>query len=286
MSELTASTDLAPLPRASTGGGSGRILQQIRGLAAQPAVAKSLPAIGFIALIGLAAMIWMVMSAPPSRTLFGSLPDEEKAAVVEALGAAGVPYELDRTTAALGADFTVLEDVPVEDIGRVNPLRGEAVGRLRAGTVIRQAGYDGEYGVIRLFEDGELDRLSRGDLLFDAPVHRRVRAKSQSAPEVAEAQGWKAKHAFMLLRVGSTGRKASPPLFETMAVLGKEVTRRRLRRVAELLATMKPVAKADAAAANASDGSSASTAHAACNVIEREPSVSTSASASRCCTAW
>lgn len=63
-----------------------------------------------------------------------------------------------------------------------------------------------------------------------------------------EAQGWKAKHAFMLLRVGSTGRKASPPLFETMAVLGKEVTRRRLRRVAELLSTMKPAAKADAAA--------------------------------------
>lgn len=59
-----------------------------------------------------------------------------------------------------------------------------------------------------------------------------------------EAQGWKAKHAFMLLRVGSTGRKASPPLFETMAVLGKEVTRRRLRRVAEQLAAMKPPAAA------------------------------------------
>ena len=38
------------------------------------------------------------------------------------------------------------------------------------------------------------------------------------------------KHAFMLLRLAVTGRKASPPLFETMAVLGKEITRRRLRR--------------------------------------------------------
>ncbi|HVV87711.1 MAG TPA: glutamate--tRNA ligase [Kofleriaceae bacterium] len=48
--------------------------------------------------------------------------------------------------------------------------------------------------------------------------------------------GWKTKHAFMLLRVAVTGRKASPPLFETMAVLGKEVTRRRLRQAAEKLA--------------------------------------------------
>lgn len=50
-----------------------------------------------------------------------------------------------------------------------------------------------------------------------------------------EAQGWKTKHAFMLLRLVVTGRKASPPLFDTMAVLGKELTRRRLRQAAELL---------------------------------------------------
>ena len=40
----------------------------------------------------------------------------------------------------------------------------------------------------------------------------------------------------MLLRLAVTGRKASPPLFETMEVLGKEITRRRLRRAAELVA--------------------------------------------------
>jgi glutamyl-tRNA synthetase len=51
-----------------------------------------------------------------------------------------------------------------------------------------------------------------------------------------EALGWKPKHAFMVLRVVVTGRKASPPLFDTMAVLGKELTRRRLRQAAELVA--------------------------------------------------
>jgi glutamyl-tRNA synthetase len=51
-----------------------------------------------------------------------------------------------------------------------------------------------------------------------------------------DEQAWKSKHAFMLLRLAVTGRKASPPLFDTMAVLGKEVTRRRLRMAAEAVA--------------------------------------------------
>jgi glutamyl-tRNA synthetase len=40
----------------------------------------------------------------------------------------------------------------------------------------------------------------------------------------------------MALRVAISGRTASPELFPTMEVLGKEMTRRRLRRAAEALA--------------------------------------------------
>ena len=54
-----------------------------------------------------------------------------------------------------------------------------------------------------------------------------------------EDKGLKTKHVFMLLRLGTTGRKASPPLFETMAVLGKELTRRRLRQAADFIAAKK-----------------------------------------------
>src|SRR5215813_5245561 len=100
----------------------------------------------------------------------------------------GVTRAYDRTTAALGPDFAVLEQIPVKDVAEVNVLLGEAVDRLRAGAVIRQAGYDGEYGVIRLFEDGELDRLTRGDLLFEAPRHSRTRARNKAAPNLTETQ--------------------------------------------------------------------------------------------------
>jgi glutamyl-tRNA synthetase len=50
-----------------------------------------------------------------------------------------------------------------------------------------------------------------------------------------EKCGWVPNELFMAVRVATTGRPASPPLFETLAVLGKETVRRRLRRAAELL---------------------------------------------------
>jgi glutamyl-tRNA synthetase len=55
----------------------------------------------------------------------------------------------------------------------------------------------------------------------------------------AEAAGWPAKEMFMTARIATTGRAATPPLFETLAVLGKEVCRRRLRRAAEALRAVK-----------------------------------------------
>jgi len=45
----------------------------------------------------------------------------------------------------------------------------------------------------------------------------------------AEKVGWDPKEVFMVVRMAATGRKATPPLFETLAVLGRDLTRRRLR---------------------------------------------------------
>ncbi len=60
---------------------------------------------------------------------------------------------------ALGPELAILDDVPLDDVRGVGgELLAEAIGRLRRGTVIRDAGYDGEYGEIRLFEPGELRR--------------------------------------------------------------------------------------------------------------------------------
>jgi glutamyl-tRNA synthetase len=55
----------------------------------------------------------------------------------------------------------------------------------------------------------------------------------------ADENGWAPKDLLMVVRVAITGRTATPPLFETMSVLGKEVCRRRLRRAAEALRAAK-----------------------------------------------
>ena len=98
------------------------------------------------------------------------LPEILSEIIRSGVASQGVTRAYDRATAALGPELSVLGEVPVADIARLHPLLGEAVARLRSGAVIRQAGYDGEYGVIRLFGEGELDRFTGADRLFDAPA--------------------------------------------------------------------------------------------------------------------
>ncbi len=80
--------------------------------------------------------------------------------------------------AALGSELDILLRTPADDVTRVGgELLGEAVGRLRRGQVLRQPGYDGEYGVVRLFAPGELrTSYQESDALFEVgpPAPRRV----------------------------------------------------------------------------------------------------------------
>ncbi|NQT88862.1 glutamate--tRNA ligase, partial [bacterium] len=49
---------------------------------------------------------------------------------------------------------------------------------------------------------------------------------------LCETNEWKIGTVFMALRVATTGRKASPPLFETMEVIGRD---RSLARIAKAI---------------------------------------------------
>ena len=106
-------------------------------------------------------------------------------------GSKRVAENYNQALAKLGPELAILEEMPLEDISHAgSPLLGEAVARLRAGDVVREAGYDGEYGVIRLFAEGELTKL-RGDLLFDVPVRKRppppLRRAGEGRPTHSEA---------------------------------------------------------------------------------------------------
>jgi uncharacterized protein (TIGR00375 family) len=116
--------------------------------------------------------------------------------------------------ARLGPELDVLERLPLDEVARAgHPLFLEALTRLRAGKVRRDAGYDGEYGVIRLFAPEEIRERSVVAMLFGPagtaspspaqdphhpgpllppppnPPHREKRETSETAPTGSPSPG-------------------------------------------------------------------------------------------------
>ncbi len=117
------------------------VLHRVAELADRPAGFRPPGAAGYTCLVQLPEVIGEILATGPrSKKVTG---------------------EVSRLVAALGPELSILRDVPLEEITRVggSPL-GEAIGRLRRSEVIRDAGYDGEYGTIRLFQPGELDETA------------------------------------------------------------------------------------------------------------------------------
>ncbi len=82
-------------------------------------------------------------------------------------------------------------------------------------------------------ETRDLLKQSR-DLLASASAWT-TPALEESMRSFCETCGWKTKDLFMALRVAVTGKTASPPLFESMEVLGREKTLARLDAAVQVL---------------------------------------------------
>ncbi|AHF93632.1 ATPase AAA [Opitutaceae bacterium TAV5] len=94
----------------------------------------------------------------------------------------------EQAIARLGPELDVLGDLPVDEIGRAtSPLLAEAIRRMRAGEVIREGGFDGEYGVIRVFKPGEVEATQSVGVLFDLPEPVKPR---KSGAGVSPATPW------------------------------------------------------------------------------------------------
>ncbi|WP_067971211.1 UvrD-helicase domain-containing protein [Nocardiopsis trehalosi] len=110
---------------------------------------------------------------PPGAAGFTSLvPLPEIVSEIVGVGPKSkrVQGEVARLVAALGPELDILRTVPAEDVAAAGgTLLGEAVTRLRRGEVVRDAGYDGVYGTIRMFRPEELARSAgAAPTLFDA----------------------------------------------------------------------------------------------------------------------
>ena len=110
-------------------------------------------------------------------------------------------------------DFIFVEDISVDPAILV-PKRWDAAttvtGLTEATRVIEALGPDG-------FEADQLEPPLRA---------------------LCEAQGWKVGDLFMAIRVGLTGRKATPPLFDVMVAIGYDTTIERLTAATALASTL------------------------------------------------
>ena len=104
-----------------------------------------------------------------------------------------VRQAIDELVGTLGPELDILLELPLEEIAKARrPQLTEAVSRLRAGRVLREAGYDGEYGRITLFAQGE-EFGGAEDGLFDLaappmpePVAMAARMPRAAAPDVVD----------------------------------------------------------------------------------------------------
>ncbi|SCG19368.1 TIGR00375 family protein [Micromonospora echinofusca] len=116
-----------------------------------------------------------------------------------------VEGKLHELIAALGPELEILTTTPLDEIGRVGgELLAEGIGRLRRGDVRRVPGYDGEYGVITLFDPAELggDAGTAQETLFDVPVPAQ-RTPAEPAPKPRAKRPTAAR--------AEPKRKAAPP---------------------------------------------------------------------------
>jgi DNA helicase-2/ATP-dependent DNA helicase PcrA len=80
---------------------------------------------------------------------------------------------------SLGPELMILNEVDFETLNRSGvPLLGEAIARMRAGRIKIAPGFDGEFGIVRLFSDGE-----RAQLVGQRSLFRGQRNHSQSEPK-------------------------------------------------------------------------------------------------------
>ena len=90
----------------------------------------------------------------------------ELLAVGSASGKVGNAYHA--LLSRLGPELFILEHASLVDIERAgSSMLKEAIDRMRQGRVITEAGYDGEYGMIRLFTADELEKAEGANLLFE-----------------------------------------------------------------------------------------------------------------------
>lgn len=129
--------------------------------------------------IGVSHRVAQLADRPEGSVRENAKPFESLVPLPEVIGSAlghssasrGVQREYERLLKALGPEFSILRELPTEEIRAVSgSLIAEGIERLRRGEVQRNPGYDGEYGTVQLFTREELENPDGQMSLFDGEM--------------------------------------------------------------------------------------------------------------------
>ena len=143
------------------------------------------------------------MDTPANRPFFSLIPLPELIA-----SCTGVSTASKKTQARyfdllskLGPELSILREMPVDVIEKAAGYAiGEGIRRMRAGEVRRRSGFDGEYGVISLFDPQELETL-RGQISM-LPPEKASRPQAVSYSGISSAPQPQAEVAFTMAAGG------------------------------------------------------------------------------------
>jgi uncharacterized protein (TIGR00375 family) len=150
------------------------------------------------------------------------------------------------------SETAVLLDVPPDELKKISAPLAEGIARMRRGDVTRTPGYDGEFGVIKVFTQKERDELKHGGKLYMQPMKeaaekKKPQPKAPDLPQGVDAKTlkealpkavaeWKAGERFPLNEAQRAAADAGPEPVLVIAGPGTGKTRTLIGRVDALLA--------------------------------------------------
>ncbi|HEY2959098.1 MAG TPA: UvrD-helicase domain-containing protein [Actinomycetota bacterium] len=174
------------------------VLHRVEALADRPEGARPEGAAGYRCLVPLPEVIGEILgTGPRSKSVRG-----EVAALVE----------------RFGPELDILDEVPLEDLRRAGSgVLAEAVDRLRRGEVVREAGYDGEYGVIRVLGPAARGGADATATLFGPDEDLAAATPPRQAPAATPVPAGAAGTG----PTGAPGRRTAAPPREGAAAAGQ-----------------------------------------------------------------
>ncbi len=134
------------------------VLSRVEELADRPAGVRPEGALDFESIIPLDEVLGEVMGRGPATK--------------------GVQGALQGLLRELGSELYILRQAPLEDLERAGgPVLAEAVRRMRTGRVQTEGGFDGQFGVVRLFSPSERDEIKGQGLFWRLAPKKKSRTK-------------------------------------------------------------------------------------------------------------